>query len=339
MTDPTASDADEASPSNPAIGQIFGGRFRIDGEIGRGGMGMVFEATDLEAGDSVAIKMLGKRGALSEDARARFQREASILAGLDHPGIVALRASGDSEDGQLWMAMELLHGETLRGRVERLGPMALSEIAPIIDAACDALQVAHEHGVVHRDLKPDNIYLTGDPTWPVKLLDFGLSQHRGSAKLTQTGTVLGTPRYMSPEQIASAHQAAAPTDVYALGIILYESLAGQSPFAASDQGQLLGAIVSGRKEPLDKLRSDLPNAVIEVVEKATAHRVEDRYQTPHQFAAALAEAAGANESQRPSIRLSRARRGRSPALLFGVGFLSGLVVFGTLGALVVHLLQ
>lgn len=330
------------SPSDLSIGYVLGGRFRIDGDIGEGGMGKVFEATDLEAGDSVAVKVLNTKGSLSEDARARFRREAEILAGLDHPGIVRLRASGDSDDGHLWMAMERLRGETLRDHVDRLGPMKLSQLAPILDAACDALQVAHEHGVIHRDLKPDNIYLTNDPSWPVKLLDFGLSQHRGSAKLTQTGTVLGTPRYMSPEQIASAHQADARTDVYALGIIVYESLAGKSPFVASDQGQLLGAIVTGRKEPLENLRNDLSPALVAVVDKATAHRVEERYQSARDFATAFAAATGVHDSERPSLRMHRSaivRRGRHPALLFGLGFVAGLVLFGALGALLAHLLD
>src|SRR5690606_19081878 len=164
--------------------------------------------------------------------------------------IVGVHGFGKAPDGTAWLAMELLVGETLRERVGREGPMQLAPLAAILEAAAEGITVAHEAGVVHRDLKPDHLYLPAGGEAIVKVLDFGLSRAVGHKKLTTTGMVLGTPRYMSPEQIASAHASDGQSDVYALGVIVYEALTGKSPFAASDHGQLLGAILQGRVEPL-----------------------------------------------------------------------------------------
>jgi serine/threonine-protein kinase len=169
--------------------------------------------------------------------------------------------------------------------------MSPEALVPILRAAADALTRAHARGVVHRDLKPDHLFLPADGRTPVKVLDFGLSRTMGSKKLTRTGMVLGTPRYMSPEQIASAHASDGQSDVYALGVIIYEALTGQSPFAASDHGQLLGAILQGRIEPLEKVRPDLPPELGQVLTQAMARDQGVRFKTPTEFAEAFARAA------------------------------------------------
>lgn len=293
-------DADDASeterdsrPSHPfEPGAFFGQRFRIEREIAGGGMGTVYHAIDLRNDRPVALKVLKKGRLPDEEARQRFFREAEILVSMDHPGIVGIRGFGQAPDGTPWLAMELLEGETLLDKVRREGPQDITELVPILSAACDALEAAHGQGVVHRDLKPENIFLPGAGPSRVKLLDFGLSLIAGSAKLTRTGTIIGTPRYMAPEQIRSARSADSKVDVYSLGVIVYEALAGASPFTASDHGQLLGAILTGRTRPLSEVRPDLPAAVERVIARALECEPADRYETAGELAEAFAAAAG-----------------------------------------------
>ena len=274
-----------------APGTEVAGRFRIEDRVGAGAMGEVYRATELASGAPIALKVLIK-GRKDAALRERFEREQAILEAIDHPSIVDYRGHGLARDGEVpWLAMELLEGETLRERVERRGRLDPEELVPIAVACSSALEAAHEAGVVHRDLKPDHIFLprTGPAA---KLLDFGLSLSATAKKLTATGMVIGTPRYMAPEQIASAHTAGAAVDVYALGVVLYEALVGDSPFAASDHGQLLGAILQGRVDPLTEHRPDLNPDFELVIAKAMAPQPEHRYDRPMRLAADFAAAAG-----------------------------------------------
>jgi serine/threonine-protein kinase len=295
-----------------SMGAVFGERFCIERSLGAGGMGTVYEATDLSKdGEKVALKVLKKAKLMDGEAQQRFRREAEILASINHPGIVQIKGFGQARDGTPWIAMERLHGETLRQRVQREGALTPVQLVPILYAVAEPLTEAHATGIVHRDLKPDNIFLTEDVAAPVKILDFGLSTSLSSKKLTRTGTVIGTPRYMSPEQIASAHASDGQADVYALGVIIYESLAGQSPFVASDHGQLLGAILTGRVEPLHAVLPDIPPEIEQVVLRAIARSTDERYRTPSEFARAFARAvalsspAGGGIPQRPAFAVRR----------------------------------
>ncbi|MBO6934692.1 MAG: serine/threonine protein kinase [Deltaproteobacteria bacterium] len=300
---------DVVDPFSP--GSFFADRFRLGEPLGTGGMGAVFRAEDLMDQRPVAIKILLK-GAQDEHARQRFERESQILASIDHPGIVSILRHGYATHRRIpWLAMELLEGETLRDLIQRTGPMDPSRVASILSSAADALEAAHAQGVIHRDLKPDNIFLPeSGPS--VKLLDFGLSLSLSAKKLTATGTVIGTPRYMAPEQIASAHKSGAAADIYALGVVVYECLTGESPFAASDQGQLLGAILQGRLEPLSNRRPDLPDAIGEVVERAMARKPEDRFATPRELAEAFIDAIGGRVSK-PRFSVVDPVRASSPS--------------------------
>jgi serine/threonine protein kinase len=288
-----------------APGAMFGERFVIEGRLGAGGMGDVFTAVDLLSNERVALKVL-RRKQMKGDAEERFRREVDILAAANHPGIVAVRSFGHTTDGTLWLAMEHLQGESLRQRVKRKGPMDPRELLPILRNACDALAQAHRRGIIHRDLKPDHLFLpeSGEPI--VKVLDFGLSISAGSKKLTKTGTVLGTPRYMAPEQIASAHGSDGRADVYALGVIAYEALTGDSPFVASDHGQLLGAILTGKVEPLNARRPDVPVGVVRAIEIAMARTVEHRWQSPLEFSDAFAKGLAGDRLDRYADRARRA---------------------------------
>jgi eukaryotic-like serine/threonine-protein kinase len=271
---------------------MFADRFRLEAEIGMGGMSMVYAAHDLERDRQVALKVLRFPEKKLEVGLERFRRETETLRRVNHPGIVGIEDCGVLDTRTAWIAMELLDGETLRERVERVGPFSLEELIPVVDTAADALAFAHSVGIVHRDLKPDNLFLPSNPgVSAVKIIDFGLSRVADAKKLTQTGSVVGTPRYMAPEQIASAHTADPRVDVYALGVIVYEALAGSSPFVASDHGQLLGAIIQGRMEPLERTRPDLSSDIARVIERATAPSPDDRYETTSAFAKALRKAA------------------------------------------------
>lgn len=295
--DPWAPDPTEVvDPFSP--GFFFADRFRIEAPLGVGAMGAVYRAIDLLTEEQVALKIL-LRDKQEGEARERFAREAQILSELDHPGVVGIRGFGHAKNTP-WLAMELVKGETLGQRIRRAGKLDAGDLAPILRDLCDALGAAHAAGIVHRDLKPDHVLLRDvdeRSRSTIKLIDFGLSWAATSRKLTATGTVLGTPRYMAPEQIASARNTSARSDIYALGVIVYEALCGDSPFAASDQGQLLGAILQGRIEPLAKHRPDLPDEVDALIRRALAQRPEDRFATPRELYEAFVAATGARASQ------------------------------------------
>ncbi|MCB9618148.1 MAG: protein kinase [Sandaracinus sp.] len=295
--DPWAPEPTEVvDPFSP--GFFFGDRFRIDAPLGTGAMGAVYRATDLRTQQPVALKVL-LQNKQDGEGRQRFAREAQILSDLDHPGVVGIRGFGHAKSVP-WLAMELVEGETLGQRIRRAGKLEPSVLTPILRDLCSALGVAHAAGITHRDLKPDHVMLpkTDTDRSLVKLIDFGLSRASTSGKLTRTGTVLGTPRYMAPEQISSAANASARSDVYALGVIVFEALTGDSPFAASDQGQLLGAILQGRTDSLQKHRPDLPHELDDVIQCAMATRPEDRYGTPRELYDAFVAASGTQGAPR-----------------------------------------
>jgi eukaryotic-like serine/threonine-protein kinase len=253
--------------------RVLGGRFELGGLLGAGGMAEVYRAFDRHTGRQVALKILRSQVAAEPEAVERLRREADTLAAVDHPSIVSVETSGMLDDGRVYLAMELLEGETLGQRMRR-GPMAPADLAPIVTSLAAGLAAAHQRGIVHRDLKPDNVYLcgpAGGPSPQVKILDFGVSKVLGVERLTRTGQILGTPRYMAPEQLTAERDLDARVDVYALGVILYEALAGQPPFLTNDPSALIVAILNGEAVPLRSLRVDLP-AGLEAVVMGAMHR-------------------------------------------------------------------
>ena len=276
-----------------ASGSFFGDRFRVEGSLGVGGMGRVVHAHDFTTGLDVALKVLHRERAQDVESLERFRREAQILQALGHSGIVRILAMGAAPDGTPWIALELLRGETLKERLRREGPFSVAALAPIVAQLCDALTTAHDAGVVHRDLKPDNVLLPDGGAPPCKVLDFGLSRFTASKTLTKAGAVLGTPRYMAPEQILSASSADLRVDVFAVGVMLFEMLSGRSPYPAEDMGQLLGCVMEGRVLSLAELRPDISPAVAAVVAQAMARDAERRYPTAAALGQAFARAVGA----------------------------------------------
>jgi serine/threonine protein kinase len=235
-------------------GVVAGGRFRLVRPIGDGGMGSVWQAHDEVLGRAVAVKMLP--ASPDDELYARFHREARIIRQFSHRNIVGVLDAGEiAGEGLLFMAMELLHGSPLSNHLRAGEPLAPAEVLPVLVEVCRGLEAAHAAGVIHRDIKPENIFLAivpGEGVVP-KILDFGLStagDRRTQTRITADGQVLGTPMYMSPEQAAARPDLTAASDVWSMGVILYEAVAGKLPFHGNNVTALLDAIVVGEPAPV-----------------------------------------------------------------------------------------
>ncbi len=291
-------------------GTIVAGRYRIESPLGEGGMARVYRAVDLDNHDSVALKVLKANLAADQQAVERFLREGEILEHLKHPVIVSIRGTGGVGEGSIYIAMELLEGETLGARMVR-GRLDPDELTPVITGVAVGLHAAHEAGVIHRDLKPDNIFLTY-PRWggplQVKIMDFGISKLAGSDRITHTGQILGTPRYMAPEQLMADRDLDQRVDVYALGAILYQALSGRPPFAADRPTQLVMAILKGDLIPLSAYRPDLPQDISDVVMRAMALDRNERFGDALQLANAWIDALKPYRPHRTAITEGRGPR-------------------------------
>ena len=275
------------------VGDALGQKYRLGRLIGKGGMGKVYEAHHEEIGKRVAVKCISSKFAEDEGAVARFFREARAAAAIGHRSIIDVYDVGREDDGSIYMVMEYLEGRSL-GEVlcqrKKLDP-ALT--AYVTCQVLSALSAAHEKGVVHRDLKPDNIFLVSNrQAWPeVKLLDFGISKIIGAMdteeRLTATGAVLGTPYYMSPEQTVGRSDVDHRIDIYSMGVILYECVTGRVPFKGKHAFALVNKILHGRVAPPSDLVDDLPVGYEEVILKAMDRERENRYASASEMFGAL----------------------------------------------------
>ncbi|MGE0786544.1 MAG: serine/threonine-protein kinase [Sandaracinaceae bacterium] len=292
LADSIELDADTLRLSGFKSGAFFADRYRLEELLGVGAMGKVFRAFDQREQRRVALKVLHPEKASKSQVLARFRQEALVLRELGHPGIVRILDSGISE-GIDYLTMELLEGTNLKDYIRDHGPMTPEEYLPLLVQVCDALGAAHTQDVIHRDLKPENLFLTeSEEGLKVKVVDFGLSRVSNNNRMTKTGVMLGTPRYMAPEQIRSARDVDLRTDIYALGVITHEALAGASPFPAGDAGQLLGCVIEGRILRLEDERPQVPGELANVVRRAMAKDKKDRFATIGAFAEAFAAALG-----------------------------------------------
>ena len=342
---------------DPLIDVTLAGRYKVTRKIGEGGMGAVYEAQHLAIGKRVAVKVLLEKYAEKQDIVARLQQEARLASSIGHPNIVDINDIDQTDDDRTFVVMEFLEGESLAQMIHRDGPLDPPRLIAIAAQVADALAAAHEKGIVHRDVKPENVFITqrGGHDF-VKVVDFGISkamkpQHvegePESPRLTQTGMVLGTPLYMSPEQARGEDDLDHRIDVYALGVIMYEAITGEVPFRGSNYLAIISQVLGAEPRSPRDSRPDLSvtEALEAVILKAMAKDRVVRYQTMRELAGDLKRlesgdldgakvrgslAGGAPALTSPSLR-AQAPRPRSKAkqaliaagalvLLAGAGF-------------------
>jgi len=293
------------------------GKYEIVGKLGQGAMGEVFRAQDPVLNRQVAIKRISAGLDADENVRKRFQREARSVAQLSHPNIITVYELGEDGD-QLFMAMELLDGIDLKQALAQRR-LSLDEKVDVIDQMLQGLAFAHAHGIVHRDLKPANVHLLPAPKdrVKVKIMDFGLAKVSGS-DMTSTGTVMGTPHYMSPEQVRG-HKADARSDIFAVGCVFYELLTGRKPFDAESMHAVLFKVIQEDPPPLAEVAPEVPAALAQVVERALVKDPAERFPdandmltTMRQARQAIAAGLGDERSPGPE-RPSVLRPGLPPA--------------------------
>jgi len=281
-------------------GTVLGNRFRVERKLGEGSMGAVLAATDLTSNRQIALKLMRTAVAGRAEMLERFEREAEVLRSIDHPSVVSIEDAGMLPDGTFFIALELLVGETLRERLRRDGPMPPELLVPLVRGLCDALGAVHTRAVVHRDIKPANIFLperstverasiTGSPVL-VKIVDFGVAKVWAMNRLTQEGIAVGTFRYMAPEQLGGVEDLDGRADLYSVGVVLFEALAGEHPFQRVANSDVISAIFSGDHPPLRQVNPQVPAAVAAIVGKAMAVNRDDRYASAAGLAEAFAKA-------------------------------------------------
>ena len=264
------------------------GRYQVENVLGGGGMALVYRARDEELDRPVAIKLLADNLAADEAFRKRFLREARLAAQLAHPNVVQVYDSGEA-DGRPYIVMEYVEGETLADLLARRGRLPPAEAVELALQICSGLEHAHRAGLIHRDIKPQNLLIRGDGT--VKITDFGIARSAHGTRLTETGSVLGTAAYLAPEQ-AAGEEVTPAADVYAVGVVLYELLAGRTPHTAETLTQFL---VRGQEQPIPELREfapDVPEALEDVVMRCLARIPEYRPPSAGALAADLTATSG-----------------------------------------------
>jgi eukaryotic-like serine/threonine-protein kinase len=275
-------------------GQVIDAKYRIVGLLGVGGMGAVYEGENSRIKRRVAIKVLHAATASSSQAVERFEREAQAAGRIGSDHILEVLDLGKLENGDHYMVMEFLDGETLGARIERAGGLAPREVAPLIRQALLGLQAAHAAGIVHRDLKPENIFIckakAGHADF-VKLIDFGVSKFKNppgsEMSKTRTGAVVGTPHYMSPEQAQGGRDIDHRSDLYSMGVILYQAVTGQVPFDGNTFNELLFKIVLSEPPSLRELRPDVDAAFEAITQKAMARDPAQRFASADEFVQAI----------------------------------------------------
>jgi serine/threonine protein kinase/Tol biopolymer transport system component len=270
----SSASAFERRPTGGMTGRVIS-HYRILGPLGGGGMGVVYKAQDLSLERVVALKFLPPELSRDPDAKTRFLQEARAASTLDHPNICTIHEVGETDEGQLYLAMACYDGETLKQRLQR-GPLPIDEALEAAQQIARGLVKAHRSGIVHRDIKPANLMITADEI--VKILDFGIAKLAGAAGLTRIGSSLGTPGYMSPEQ-ARGEEVDHRTDVWSLGAVLYEMVTGRRPFRGGDDQAVLYALFNQEPDPVEQLRPDAPPELVRIIGRMLAKDPDRRYLT------------------------------------------------------------
>jgi serine/threonine-protein kinase len=316
--------SDTASPSSddaglPQPGEVLAGKFRIERLVGRGGMGAVFAARHEILGQRVAIKVLLPQVAKNPEAVARFLNEARAAARIEGEHIARVMDAATLDDGRPYMIIEYLEGTDLAQVLEVNGPLAVTDAVDSILQALEALAQAHALGIVHRDFKPSNLFVArrADGTTLVKVLDFGIAKATqpltapDPATMTRSNAVLGSPQYMSPEQLRNAKTVDARTDLWSVGLTLYELLAGSTPFVATTFGELFAAILEDDPAPLRERRPEIEPDLEAIVARCLRRNPADRFQNVAELARALAPH-GTPHSRRSVERIASWLPGPAP---------------------------
>ncbi|MGO9707956.1 MAG: serine/threonine-protein kinase [Polyangiaceae bacterium] len=312
MTD----EGQESLAGIPRPGEVLVGKYRVERVLGVGGMGAVVAATHLQLEEQVAIKFLHAETAMNAESVARFLREGKAVIKIRSEHAVKVHDVGKLETGAPYLVMEHLDGDDLNTILERNGPLPMTDVVDFILQGCEAIAEAHTLGIIHRDLKPANLFLTrrADGSPCVKVLDFGIS--KASAKgpdvaMTKTQAVMGSPRYMSPEQMRSTRGVDGRTDIWAIGIIMYELLSGAPPFNGESMTELCAQILQDIPAPLPRVLPQIPAQLDAVVQRCLAKDPDQRFNNLAELATALAPfgTASARGSAERIVRLVQARGG------------------------------
>lgn len=308
-------------PSALAVGDVVAERYRVESVIGAGGMGIVYEAKHLGLGTKVALKVVRPDIAQNSSVWKRFAREARALGALHNKHVVRVHDAGTLPSGLRYLVMELLAGTDLRRLLQESGPMPIARAVDYVLQVCSALGDAHRLHIIHRDIKPENIFLARfracEPT--IKLLDFGVARFLDDAgQLTMPGSGVGSPRYLSPEQVQTPNAIDQRSDLWGVGLLLYELLTGLSPFAGLNTAQVCLAICQGPIPAVDSLRRDIPAGLVRVIQRCLEIDVARRFASADELSAALEpfssrhvprEGGGGAAGGGPSSRRSRGGSG------------------------------
>ena len=278
---------------DPLIGSVIGARYMIHRVLGGGGMAAVFEGEQLHNGRPVAVKVLPFQMVQSRESMKRFFNEARLTAALPDANICSIYDYGTLDDGRPYYVMERLYGQPLSEQIKEQGVLALLDAVEIVMQVLSGLRTAHKRDIIHRDVKPANVFLheRADGKIQVKLLDFGVAKDMGgmngssedTTQLTRTGCVMGTPFYLSPEQVLGNREIDGRVDLWAVGVVLYECVTGKRPFVARNFPDLASKIVYDAPRPMWERRPATPEMMQQVVDRALAKTPEDRYQKASHF--------------------------------------------------------
>jgi eukaryotic-like serine/threonine-protein kinase len=329
------------SAGDPLIGRTIGGRYFIRRQIARGGMGAVYEAEHVGLDKRVAVKFILDRFGDDREALHRFHREARTASRIGHANIVDITDIGEAEDGRSFLVMEYLEGSDLGQVLRETGRMEPSRAVHIVEQVLRGLAAAHAEGIIHRDMKPANVFLTerGGVSDFVKIMDFGISKvvaARGErVRLTDTGVAMGTPIYMAPEQAEARQDLDHRVDIYAVGVMLYEMLAGTPPFNAGSYVAMVQLHVSAAVPPLGERRPDLPRELVRAVHRALEKEPDRRFRDALEFAGALPSVeslrarfdAGTTTREAASPRKRRVWPVLLASVVVGGGALTGVVLY------------
>lgn len=303
---------------------VLGADYRVERMIGEGGFGRVYAATDVRLDRNVAIKVIRPELAGARAFLDRFRKEGTALAKFRHPGIVPIYDIRE-RDGIIYYVMPLIEGDTLRAKLDARGKMSPKETQRVLIELCDCLAATHRAGIIHRDIKPDNVILEGT-LGSALLMDFGIAKSIEDYTATVSGMMVGTPTYMSPEQASGDEMIDNRSDIYSLGVLAYHMLTGRPPFTGRTAHQVIAAHVAERPQPIRRANPSVPKSLADAIEKCLEKRPEDRFQSASELSDALQQVTFGIEAERAAYEP------RNYAMPFFAGLALAFDVFATLGA-------